>query len=1160
LKWIPEKYLFPNMRQFDWLNNFAPGLSITAIEIYQGILRDKEKSSRAFFYFRNPHYSSQIPQSILQNFLYESPDSQIKLNTLKDKIRNSFQKFNVLGHITENYSCSYVGLKMNWNLVKSKIQESLSEEEINIIKAIVNQDNIIDTKDFDVLNDHLQKIILQNTNISLNGLEKFGESVLKDLWESILEEYPDINRELDIWENEREIQNLKKMKLVELFQGRTEILKKIESYIRKNEQSTPLVFIGERGIGLSSLIAASSLTRDTSSSEIIITRFSGISVLSSNIDSLLISISKELSSVLEIELSEACFDDFNSIKETFNKILNNDKPNRRLIIFIDAIDKLNLKYKPQYLTWIPAMLGPNTKIILSTSSDIFIESANRLTFELYPILSLSDDDKCLIINKTLEIYRKSLSSDQIALLLKKTDSKKPLYLSICCEELRLYSNFEEISDRIKIFPDTLEALILQFFERLEVDFGYEITKKLLSIIASSISGITEGEILQAFFYYDEYLKYDNVSMLSVSNKSSFAALKKELFESELSGTSSMPKNKWIKFYYQLKPYLSNTESEFNSFRFSNELFESVAKEKYFNDPPMLKKINFLHGHNVLSIIYYNPDVISPNVKNCLKYFFLAEKYKSINPLLIAIFSSNDEFYNKYKTMFIGFLNWYIEIYSTEKFVQIAKILDPFFVDNTTYITVANVYEDTQLFAIEKIIDGCTNTYNNLTVGKLRAFVLEKKYNSILDLEKNTKLKVNRMIELLCDFSDQLAVNEPEWSIAFSKYITDKTSYFNSTYGWSCNQEIILSRFNSLANLLTGSGNYVEAELYFQKMTKFIDKFMINSDNLEHIRIVTYYLNNYGLYISENGNVAKAISLHQKAIEILIKHRDHTDLVVELARNYNNLFTDYLLTKDFEKAFLNGSLSLEALDSLVNTDVNEDLIFKEKARALNNMAVYYLRIGDIRTAFGYLNQSCSLKEKFYIKYPENIELIVDLASSYFNIASLSLEWNNFNDVLKFVTKSEKLLANNKIVSNKKEVILQNCYKLRGGAVLKMKENGFSSEDIQKILFPSSSNDEYLDFEKLAINAFRSQNWKLALEYFHELKSQNISISKIDYYMAQCLINSLECYDINLISVINNHISKTRERGELESVEWSDELEKKLNEKIGILKGQIKNRKK
>ena len=52
-------------------------------------------------------------------------------------------------------------------------------------------------------------------------------------------------------------------------------------------------------------------------------------------------------------------------------------------------------------------------------------------------------------------FNKKLDMDQIFSLLSKTASENPLWLAIACEELRVFGNFRQVSDKINCLPDGL---------------------------------------------------------------------------------------------------------------------------------------------------------------------------------------------------------------------------------------------------------------------------------------------------------------------------------------------------------------------------------------------------------------------------------------------------------------------------------------------------------------------------------------------------------------------------------------------------------------------------------------------------------------------------------------------------------------------------------
>ena len=60
-----------------------------------------------------------------------------------------------------------------------------------------------------------------------------------------------------------------------------------------------------------------------------------------------------------------------------------------------------------------------------------------------------------IINEFLGKFNKKLDMDQMIALLGKRSSENPLWLSIACEELRVYGEFRKINDKINTLADGL---------------------------------------------------------------------------------------------------------------------------------------------------------------------------------------------------------------------------------------------------------------------------------------------------------------------------------------------------------------------------------------------------------------------------------------------------------------------------------------------------------------------------------------------------------------------------------------------------------------------------------------------------------------------------------------------------------------------------------
>ncbi len=85
--WIPasDQYDPSILQEQPWIEEHRGGKSVTELEILHGVLYDPAMAGRAFFYFRDPKYS----RAKGGVYLGESSEEEVKLNELKDRIRQS---------------------------------------------------------------------------------------------------------------------------------------------------------------------------------------------------------------------------------------------------------------------------------------------------------------------------------------------------------------------------------------------------------------------------------------------------------------------------------------------------------------------------------------------------------------------------------------------------------------------------------------------------------------------------------------------------------------------------------------------------------------------------------------------------------------------------------------------------------------------------------------------------------------------------------------------------------------------------------------------------------------------------------------------------------------------------------------------------------------
>lgn len=154
-----------------------------------------------------------------------------------------------------------------------------------------------------------------------------------------------------------------------------------------------------------------------------------------------------------------------------------------------------------------------------------------------------------IVNKTLWEYRKKLDRKQMAKLLSKTDSSKPLYLIVACEELRVFGVYEKVSERIENMAPTVPDLFAEVLARLEKDHGEDVVKAALSLLECSRGGLLESEVYHLAFNTVSLTSFQMISLLGLPiNENNIKGSEQAFMESMRSGMCSMPVSVWSRLY------------------------------------------------------------------------------------------------------------------------------------------------------------------------------------------------------------------------------------------------------------------------------------------------------------------------------------------------------------------------------------------------------------------------------------------------------------------------------------------------------------------------------------------------------------------------------------------------------------------------------------
>ncbi len=441
--WVPPKYDVPDEKHYNWVREFEPGHSITAMEIYHGVLRNPDMKMRAIFYFRDPAFLSKVPEEHKAVFLPESEDAAEKLKKLKDDIRKNCP--------VVDYSCAFGGIG-------------------------------------------------EDGKVMLTGLDAFGKQVLEDLWSAIDQEFPESKPPLDELAIERAYHEAFIEGRCQRFIGRRDLLEQMTAYA-DSENNVPLVITGAPGCGKSALLANFARAYATAHSDVfVLPHFIGVSPGSTDIRRTLLRLCRELAQ--RFGITDEIPEDYEKLRGVFTKFLEQAASQGKVLLLLDALNQLDDSYHAHTLNWLPYTLPKNLRFIVSTLEGDCLDALRRcrpvppeITME-----PMEPENRKQIIRQTLWDYRKRLDErpekDQMGLLLSKGESDNPLYLIVACEELRVFGGFEQLTERIKSLPSDMPMLFEQVLERLEHDHGKELAKSALSLLECSRYGLLETEMLE----------------------------------------------------------------------------------------------------------------------------------------------------------------------------------------------------------------------------------------------------------------------------------------------------------------------------------------------------------------------------------------------------------------------------------------------------------------------------------------------------------------------------------------------------------------------------------------------------------------------------------------------------------------------------------------
>ena len=325
----------------------------------------------------------------------------------------------------------------------------------------------------------------------------FGSMVKEVLWQKIKAELGQESEPRRDWlEIERDLHHLFMSDRTHRFVGRSEDLARMQKFCQGDSASPILVVIGEPGCGKSALLARfSDQTRRIHPDWLIINHFVGASPGSTNLRHSLRRIFGEINN--HINLEDEIPENIRDLVSSLSRKLKQAAQFGPTVLIIDAVNQFEHTDEAAYLRWLPFNLPETLRIVISTPKESVPQAILDHGPEILEVTGLSSDDTEALVSGYLNEVRKQFPRpEDKAAFLAKLSSGNPLYIIVALEELRVFENFEMISQRIAELPDEVPALFDQVLDRVESDFKRfpGLVRDALSLISCGRQGIAPEEL------------------------------------------------------------------------------------------------------------------------------------------------------------------------------------------------------------------------------------------------------------------------------------------------------------------------------------------------------------------------------------------------------------------------------------------------------------------------------------------------------------------------------------------------------------------------------------------------------------------------------------------------------------------------------------------
>ncbi|XP_055989915.1 telomerase protein component 1 [Sorex fumeus] len=453
--YTPPDYNLPDYPHFRWTQQYPPGRSVTEMEVMQFLNRGSRLPplAQALIYFRDPGFLSSVPDAWKSDFTSESEEAAHRISELKSYLSRQEEV------LCQRYSCEWGGVASGRPYVA--------------------------------------------------GLEEFGQLVLQDVWRLIQKLYLQTEAE-----GEQPASILDDDSVQETFQqlqkpphpARLRLLRDTVQQLRLPRGRLSLV-MGHSGQGktafLASLVSALQDPEGAKAAPLVFFHFSR----ARPDQALALTLLRRLCTYLQGQLQESSALPHSYrglVWELQQRLLPQSaqslQAGQTLVLIVDGADRLVDQHGHLISDWIPKTLPRSVHLVLSVSKDSGLGEALELNHGAH-VVTLGPLEPCAraqLVRDELALYGKRLEesafNNQMQLLLVKRGSALPLYLRLVTDHLRLFTLYEQVSERLQTLPATVPLLLQYILGTLEQEHGPQILSKALVTLKVTRSGLTVDQL------------------------------------------------------------------------------------------------------------------------------------------------------------------------------------------------------------------------------------------------------------------------------------------------------------------------------------------------------------------------------------------------------------------------------------------------------------------------------------------------------------------------------------------------------------------------------------------------------------------------------------------------------------------------------------------